>query len=383
MASAYATFANRGVHCAPFPITRIENALGEVIWEHQPDCEQVLDTEVADRVVDIMAGSVQPGGTAPGANLGRWPTRGKTGTTNSYVDAWFVGYVKQLATAAWMGYDNGTLHFADESTARSVCEGGDTFQSGEVWVCPEPTARTLENVTIAGQYRSRVFGGTIPAPMWTDYMRVAVQDLEPAGFPDPGPLPTGSVPDLLRASTIAEAERIALAAGFRLRVTEVDDHRRSGTFLRQSPGASTRAPLGSQITLEVSNGEGQVPNVPDVVGMTAREAVDALREAGYGANRVEVPIDDPDQVGRVLAQSPGPGANLPPFEDGVSIVTIEIGILRAPRQETPVVPDDDGPDPPADDGGSDDAGADDGSDGEEDRPGRGPDGDGPPGQSSP
>jgi penicillin-binding protein 1A len=377
MASAYATFANRGVHCAPFPITRIEDATGGVIWEHQPDCEQVLDTEVVDRLVDIMAGSVQPGGTAPVANLGRWPTRGKTGTTNSYVDAWFVGYVKQLATAAWVGYDNGTLAFATEAAARAACGDGpgDTFPSGEVWVCPEPTARTLENVTIAGEYRSRVFGGTIPAPMWADYMRLAVQRFEPAGFPDPGPLPTGSVPNLLRASSIAEAEAIALDAGFRLRTREVEDPRRAGTFVRQNPRPSSRAPLGTQITLDISNGEGSVPGVPNVVGRALARATAILADAGYGVRRVDVPTADPEQVGRVLAQSPSPGATLPPFEDGVSVVVVEVGILRAAPPPTPTVPPDDDPFPsltvpPGDDDG----------DGEARRPGRGPGGGGPPGQ---
>ncbi|WP_052664745.1 transglycosylase domain-containing protein [Nitriliruptor alkaliphilus] len=362
MASAYATFANRGVHCAPFPITHIEDAHGRVIWEHQPDCNRVLDTQVADRVVDIMAGSVQSGGTAPVANLGRWPTRGKTGTTNNYVDAWFVGYVKQLSTAAWIGYDNGTLAFATEEAAREVCGSGenDTFRSGEVWVCPEPRAKTLENVTIAGQHRARVFGGTIPAPMWADYMRQAVQRFEPAGFPDPGPLPTGSVPDILRADSIAEAERIALAAGFRLRVSEVDDFRPEGTFLRQDPTPSSRAPLGSQITLEISNGEGEIPTVPKVVGLTLEEATEVLTAAGYGVNRVDVEVDDEDQVDRVLAQSPGAGKTLEPFDEDVSIVVLEVGVLREED------PDDD--DPPPGDDGDDDRGP----------PGRG--GGGPPGQ---
>ncbi|MEX1178914.1 MAG: transglycosylase domain-containing protein [Nitriliruptor sp.] len=357
MASAYATFANRGVHCRPFPITRIEDAQGRVVWEHQPDCSQVIDTEVADRVVDIMAGSVQPGGTAPGANLGRWPTRGKTGTTNSYTDAWFVGYIKQLATAAWIGYDNGTIAFETEDAARAVCgtDDDDTFQSGEVWICPEPTARRLSDVTIGGRYHSRVFGGTIPAPMWAQYMREAVQRFDPQGFPDPGPLPTGSVPDVLRASSIAEAERIAEAAGFRLRTEEVEDFRSAGTFLRQSPTGGSRAPLGTQVTLAISNGEGEEPRVPSVVGLSLAQATDVLTDAGYGVRRVDVEVSDPDAVDRVLGQSPGAGSSLRPFDPDVSIVVVEVGV---PAPE----PSDDGiPRLPPDDGGDDGPGGDGGS----------------------
>jgi membrane peptidoglycan carboxypeptidase len=339
MASAYATFANRGVHCAPYPITRIEDAEGRTVWEHQPDCRQVMDTDVVDRVVDIMAGSVQQGGTAPVANLGRWPTRGKTGTTNSYVDAWFVGYVKQLATAAWIGYDNGALAFESEVAAQEVCgrEPGDVLLSGEVWTCPEPTPRTLQDVRIAGEQRSRVFGGTIPAPMWAQYMRTAVERFTPEGFPDPGPLPSGSVPDVLRASSVSGAEDIAMAAGFRLRVRQVEDHRPAGTFLRQSPSAGSRAPLGSLITLEVSDGTGSRPTVPSVVGASYDEAVRILRAAGYGTRRVDVEVGS-DQVGRVVGQSPRGGAQLEANDPDRSVVVLEVGVGRSLEIEIPELP---------------------------------------------
>ncbi|MEX0834881.1 MAG: transglycosylase domain-containing protein [Nitriliruptor sp.] len=388
MASAYATFANRGVHCAPFPITRIEDAEGRVIWEHQPDCTQVIDTEVVDRVVDIMVGSVQPGGTAPGANLGRWPTRGKTGTTNSYVDAWFVGYIKQLATAAWIGYDNGTLSFETEDAARAVCGSGEgaTFQSGEVWVCPEPTAQTLENVRIAGQQRARVFGSTIPAPMWAQYMRQAVQRFDPEGFPDPGPLPTGSVPNVLRAGSVAEAERIAMAAGFRLRTAEVDDHRPAGTFVEQRPGSGARAPLGTQIILEISNGEGTPPTVPSVVGMTLADATGVLTGAGYGVRRVDVEVNDAGSVGRVLRQSPGAGSALVPYDPDVSIVVVEVGIESTtpePAPTTPTVPPGGGDGDGGDGGGDGGDGGDGGADGQGGSDGGGGRGGGPPSDRDP
>ncbi|MBW3621425.1 MAG: transglycosylase domain-containing protein, partial [Actinobacteria bacterium] len=181
MAAAYATFANGGEYCAPFAISRIEDREGKVIYEHSTDCEQVVDSSVADRVVDIMAGPVSPGGTAPIANLGRWPTRGKTGTTNDYRDAWFVGYVKQLATAAWIGYENGIVTY-DCAANPEQCEVEDSdcfavAADGRTRGCVE--TRLLRDVTIAGNYYSRIFGGTIPAPMWKTYMEQAVQRFEP------------------------------------------------------------------------------------------------------------------------------------------------------------------------------------------------------------
>jgi penicillin-binding protein 1A len=324
MASAYATLANSGVYCAPHAITHIENAQGEVVWEHQDDCSQVVDHEIADRVTDILSGPVSSGGTAPVADLGQWPTRGKTGTTNNYTDAWFVGYVKQLATAAWIGYPGGTTRFASLEQAEATCSQSDLEQPA----CVE--SRTLENVTIAGQYYSRIFGGTIPAPMWATYMRAAVQGFSPEAFPDPPPLPTGEVPDLLAAGSVSEAEDLAEDAGFRLRTRTVDHWRSAGTFVAQSPRAGAEAPLGTRVTLDVSNGEGDPPTVPDVVGQLVDDAIDTLEDAGYSVRVRDVEVDDEDDVDRVVGQSPSGGDALAPGGGGE--VVLEVGV-PAPEED--------------------------------------------------
>jgi penicillin-binding protein 1A len=341
MATAYATLTNRGERCEPYPITRIEDSLGRTIWEHTPDCQQAIDTEIADRVVDMLEGPVLAGGTAPVANLGR-PTRGKTGTTNDYVDAWFVGMVPQLATAAWVGYPNGPRYFEDVRAAAEVC--GDA--SDGTRVCPA-VRRLLQDQTIAGQYYSRVFGGTIPAPMWHTYMSAAVEDWEVMDFPDPGPIPTTRVPDLLRASSISEAERLAEEAGFRLVVREVEDWRPAGTFVDQSPSAGSEAAIGSRVTLDVSDGTGPLPRLPDVVGMTLDEAAELLFGLDYRVFQREVEVDDPDLVGRVVAMSPGAGSELAPGRNSRVVLTIGI---PAPEPEEPEEPDEP---PPPDDGNGD------------------------------
>ena len=340
MASAYATLANSGVRCAPFAITRIEDAEGQTVWEHDENCGQVVDAEVADRVIDLMAGPVSSGGTAPDANLDPWPTRGKTGTTNDFTDAWFVGFVRQLSTAAWIGYPGGTTQFASLEQAQATCRQGANLEEPR---CVE--RRRLENVTIAGSSYSRVFGGTIPAPMWTTYMQRAVQDLEQRSFPTPAPLPTGTVPDVLQASSVSEAEDIAIDAGFRLTTQTVDHWRPAGTFVAQSPSAGSETALGSRITLEISNGEGTAPEVPDVVGLTRAEAIDELQGAGYDVDVREAEIDDEDFHGRVIRQAPGAGSPFPPTGDNT--VTIDVGI--PPEDEPDDDEDDDEDDEPDDD----------------------------------
>jgi penicillin-binding protein 1A len=306
MASAYATLANRGTYCAPFAITRIEDAAGRVLWEYSPDCQRVIDTEVADRTVDILAGPVSGGGTAPVANLAPWPTRGKTGTTNDYIDAWFVGFVKQLSTAAWIGYPNGRIHFATLEQAQAVC-GEDI----EVPSCIE--TRYLTNTTIAGNSYARVFGGTIPAPMWKTYMAQAVERYEPEDFPAPGPLPTAIVPNLLDETSISRADRLAQEAGFRLAVQEVEHWLPEGTIVGQEPEPGSKLALGSRIILHVSDGEGDPPLVPDVVGMHLDEAREILIEAGYRVSTGGVGVGSDESLDWiVLEQDPAAGEELEP-----------------------------------------------------------------------
>jgi penicillin-binding protein 1A len=357
MAAAYGTLANRGVRCEPFPIVRIEDAQGRTIWEHSVDCTRVIDTEVADRAVDIMAGPVEPGGTAPGANLGRWPTRGKTGTTNDFRDAWFVGFVKQLSTAAWVGYPAGTRTYATTEAAAAVCGDEDWFEAGAVQCSGE--TEFLTNVTIGGQQYARVTGGALPAPMWTTYMSQAVQRFEPEAFPEPGPLPSGVVPNLLDAGSISRAERLAEEAGFRLVVRTVSDYRSQGTFVGQDPRPGTEHPLGSRIVLSVSDGTGQRPSVPNVVGMTLDEAVGVLSALGYDVGLRDVNTDDPGLDGRVVATSPGAGTALLPG-DGIQVV-LSVGRFNAPVEEPAddevdeePVEDEDEPDEPEDEDGDDD-----------------------------
>ncbi|MCC5950027.1 MAG: transglycosylase domain-containing protein [Nitriliruptoraceae bacterium] len=354
MATMYATIANRGEYCAPFPIERIEDANGRVLWEHQPDCRQVMDTEVADRLTDILEAPVTSG-TAPVANLGTHPTRGKTGSTNSNVDAWFVGFIKQLSTAAWVGYPSENRVFPDPETAAEFC--GEDADGGNV--CPRAgsDAELMRNVTIGGQSYSQVFGGTIPAPMWADYMTAIVDRYEPEDFVDPGPIPTGRVPDLLEAESIDEAEDIATTAGFRLEVEETSDWRAAGTFVDQTPDAGTDLALGAIITLLISDGEGEFPELPDVTGLELAEAAEVLFEAGF-ANVFQrsVETEDEDLIDRVVTMIPGAGTRLDP--DDPEGVILEIGIEPEEPEELEE-DEDDAEDDPSDDEDEDDGDEDD------------------------
>jgi eukaryotic-like serine/threonine-protein kinase len=112
----------------------------------------------------------------------------------------------------------------------------------------------------------------------------------------------------------------------------------------------------------VSDGTGEAPTVPDVLGLTLDEAVQLLSDLGYEVGMREVDVDDEDLDGRVVATSPRPGTELIPGDD-IQVV-VDVGRFVEPDD------DDEEEEPEEDDDGDD----------EDEEDGRGPDGDGPPGQ---
>ena len=123
-AAAYASFVNGGRQVTPTLVDSVQDQLGRVVWRNESrrcaGCEaaepgvpprlsderrQVTDPISAYQMVNLLQGAVQRGtGTRAGAGLGR-PVAGKTGTTNDYVDNWFVGFTPDIVIAVWMGFD--------------------------------------------------------------------------------------------------------------------------------------------------------------------------------------------------------------------------------------------------------------------------------------
>ena len=106
--SAYAALANKGVYSKPFAITKIEDRYGNVLKEFFPDRKEVLSEETSFLMTSLMQ-TVMDRGTGGSA---RWkykfnrPAAGKTGTTQGWSDAWFVGYTPQIAAGCWYGVDD-------------------------------------------------------------------------------------------------------------------------------------------------------------------------------------------------------------------------------------------------------------------------------------
>lgn len=147
MAGAYADFANGGMHAAPYTITSIDDGDGNEIFKAEVKPVRALDEPVANTVAYALQRVVKEG-TGTRAQLGSRPVGGKTGTTENHIDAWFVGFTKQISTAVWMGFPEGK--------------------------------KTMEHVRGIA-----VTGGSFPAQIWKAFMEKAVEGMPQEGFGKP------------------------------------------------------------------------------------------------------------------------------------------------------------------------------------------------------
>jgi penicillin-binding protein 1A len=148
MTDVYSTFANGGVHHDPRAFETVRGPNGKLIKGLAPPGRRVLSPNVAAQLTSALQGVVQHG-TGVAAQLGARPVAGKTGTAENFQDAWFCGYVPQLATCVWVGYPRGEI--------------------------------PLLNVEGVGS----VAGGTLPAEIWKAFMAPAVAKLPVENFPTP------------------------------------------------------------------------------------------------------------------------------------------------------------------------------------------------------
>ena len=148
--SAFSVFPSDGVHITPRYITKVTDYEGRTLEENFPDVKDVVSARTA-RIMTAMLREVVLHGTAIAASTLKYPLAGKTGTTNNFTDAWFVGFSPSLTCGVWIGYDEKKFLGAKESGARAAL------------------------------------------PIWMDFMRVALAGKDPGEFqplPEPAPNPS-------------------------------------------------------------------------------------------------------------------------------------------------------------------------------------------------
>ncbi|MCG6922615.1 MAG: PBP1A family penicillin-binding protein [Acidobacteria bacterium] len=144
MVGAFATFANQGLRMRPFLIERIEDRDGNLVEETRPRATDAIRADTAYIVTSLLRGVVERGTASRARRLGR-PIAGKTGTTNDYTDAWFIGYEPSLAAGVWVGFDE---------KVNSLGRGGD--------------------------------GSRAALPIWMDFWKKATAERPIEEFPIPG-----------------------------------------------------------------------------------------------------------------------------------------------------------------------------------------------------
>jgi penicillin-binding protein 1A len=301
MTTAYSTLANGGKHCTAYGVQRVLASDGSTIYDHKPQCKQVVSAKVAAQVTAMLEGVISHG-TGTAAQIGR-PEAGKTGTGQDFQDAWFMGYVPQTCTGVWVGYSKGEIPMR----SLRVLGGGEAF------------------------------GGTIAAPMWHDYMVQAVANLPVQDFRTPPPQKPGTVPDVVGMKEKDAQDTLRKANFVPISVT-VDSFKPAGTVVSQSPAGGSSAILGSPVTINVSNGKGPKPTpkptsvvVPDVIGETRHQASDDLQSQGFAVAVTYQTVKDPKKNGVVLEQAPSPGTKAPRG----STVTIVVGRTGPGRLPSP------------------------------------------------
>ncbi len=141
LVSAYAAFANGGIGVIPYVIEQVKTTDGQVIYrrQHTGGLGRVIDPSAVAMMNEMMH-NVFVIGTGQKAQIPGWPMAGKTGTTDDYKDAWFVGFTGNLVAGVWLGNDDGTL-------------------------------------------TKRVTGGNLPTEVWRNFMAVALKDKQPVPLP--------------------------------------------------------------------------------------------------------------------------------------------------------------------------------------------------------
>lgn len=183
MAVAYGAFANSGIVQQPIFYTKVTDRNGVVVVEERSRGTRALSEQQAYIMTDMLKSVLQPGGTAgqlAGILAGR-PAAGKTGTTDEYKDAWFVGYTKELAAAVYVGYDQ-----------------------------PNKTVGT---------------GGVVAGPIWAQFISKALADVPHQDFLPPpnivmkdvclndGLLASPASTDTIRVAFVAGTEPVAYCTG--------------------------------------------------------------------------------------------------------------------------------------------------------------------------
>ncbi len=256
MASAYATFANRGVHCDPIVIRSAVTKNNKQLPVPAANCHRVMSADVADGVSYLLQQVMQPGGTGAITRIPGYTNQaGKTGTNDSAQSVAFMGYTPEVAGAGLIAADSTSSYFQNRSskditgvrTHGSACGSVGCYLQGH--------------------------GGSDAGRVWRGVMSAALQGKPDTPFHSPSQsILDGkkiTVPDV-RGMSLSAAKSTLEQAGFGTIVTNVySSTYPAGTFIGTYPSAGSQVAVGTQIQLLVSSGTAPPPTAPPAPSSSA------------------------------------------------------------------------------------------------------------------
>jgi penicillin-binding protein 1A len=147
LTSAYGTLANQGVWVEPTAVRYVTDAQGKLLFEHAPEGKEAVSPPIAYLITHMLRGVVERGTGGAARALGR-PIAAKTGTTNDYSNAWFIGFTPHVVTGVWVGYDRPRSLGHDETGSRVAVPIWTAYMSKVLAQVPKEDFPIPEGVTV-------------------------------------------------------------------------------------------------------------------------------------------------------------------------------------------------------------------------------------------
>jgi len=260
MTESYTTFVNRGLHVPATLVTKVVDANGTVLYQHQHTQEKIIEPEAADAIT-LMMEQVIERGTASGKGIGR-PAAGKTGTTQENTDAWFIGYTPELVTGVWAGYSQTTKKRVGSTGATAAAPVWQRFMTDALKDVPPGEFDFTKNPVAATT--------TVPPANTSIFQPIAIPAM--VTMPSAG---SGSINEatakVRKAGLVVKRVDVTAPAGVL-----------PGQVQGQSPASGSSVPKGATVTIESTPGNPPPTGpIPDVLHGLLAGALSVLQSAGY------------------------------------------------------------------------------------------------------
>jgi 1A family penicillin-binding protein len=284
MTAAYAAFANRGRVPKAILIRRVEDHDGRVLFQDQPSATRAVSEPTAFLMSTMLADVVNAGTAAGARRFGfTLPAAGKTGTTNDFKDAWFIGYTPKLVAGVWVGFDQ----------AKTILPRG--------------------------------YAADVAVPIWAKFMKIATHDDQPAWFNPPPGVVSAKV---CRLSGLLAGEAC----------NSVETIGNDGQVSRRSMVYTEYFAPGTEPTAVCSMHEpaGIVGHIADVFGSSPPSPPSRVDDTPPSPTPVGVISTEPPAIGRPV-QAPAPRIT-PPRAPTAPVAVGTTGTTAIGRREKPVTP---------------------------------------------